>query len=96
MSVLRQKWVALARILRARGNKGEVAVELLHPRFAVGACRQRDSPIRVQMIHVRERQESVQWRINRCGHRIIAEGAQRIHLRHFVFELRAFVTALQR
>ena len=26
---LRQKWVALARILRARGNKGEVAVELL-------------------------------------------------------------------
>jgi 16S rRNA processing protein RimM len=25
----RQKWVALARILRARGNKGEVAVELL-------------------------------------------------------------------
>jgi 16S rRNA processing protein RimM len=29
LSVLRQKWVALARILRARGNKGEVAVELL-------------------------------------------------------------------
>jgi 16S rRNA processing protein RimM len=25
----KQKWVALARILRARGNKGEVAVELL-------------------------------------------------------------------
>ena len=25
----RQKWVALARILRSRGNKGEVAVELL-------------------------------------------------------------------
>jgi len=28
-SAPRQKWVALARILRARGNKGEVAVELL-------------------------------------------------------------------
>jgi 16S rRNA processing protein RimM len=28
-SASRQKWVALARILRARGNKGEVAVELL-------------------------------------------------------------------
>lgn len=29
MNAQRQKWVALARILRARGNKGEVAVELL-------------------------------------------------------------------
>ena len=29
MSAPRQKWVVLARILRARGNKGEVAVELL-------------------------------------------------------------------
>jgi 16S rRNA processing protein RimM len=29
VSAPRQKWVALARILRARGNKGEVAVELL-------------------------------------------------------------------
>jgi 16S rRNA processing protein RimM len=29
MGAPRQKWVALARILRARGNKGEVAVELL-------------------------------------------------------------------
>jgi 16S rRNA processing protein RimM len=29
MGARRQKWVALARILRARGNKGEVAVELL-------------------------------------------------------------------
>jgi 16S rRNA processing protein RimM len=28
-SAPRRKWVALARILRARGNKGEVAVELL-------------------------------------------------------------------
>jgi 16S rRNA processing protein RimM len=28
-SAPQQKWVALARILRARGNKGEVAVELL-------------------------------------------------------------------
>ena len=29
MGASQQKWVALARILRARGNKGEVAVELL-------------------------------------------------------------------
>jgi 16S rRNA processing protein RimM len=29
VSAPKQKWVALARILRARGNKGEVAVELL-------------------------------------------------------------------
>jgi 16S rRNA processing protein RimM len=29
VSAAKQKWVALARILRARGNKGEVAVELL-------------------------------------------------------------------
>jgi 16S rRNA processing protein RimM len=29
LNAQRQKWVALARILRARGNKGEVAVELL-------------------------------------------------------------------
>ncbi|MBV8515436.1 MAG: hypothetical protein JO260_09060 [Acidobacteria bacterium] len=29
MGARRRKWVALARILRARGNKGEVAVELL-------------------------------------------------------------------
>jgi 16S rRNA processing protein RimM len=28
VSAAKQKWVALARILRARGNKGEVAVEL--------------------------------------------------------------------
>ena len=74
----------------------KLAVELVHLGLAVGARRQRNPPIGMQMIHVRERQKSVQRRVDRCGHRIVPEGAQRIHRRHLVFRVHALVLALQR
>ena len=74
----------------------KLAIELFHLRFAVGTGRERDRPIGMQVIDVRKGQKSVQRRVNGRGDWIVAEGAQRIHLRHLIFEFHAFVDALQR
>src|ERR1700678_3723974 len=39
------------------------------------------------MVDMRKRQESMQGRVDRSDDRVIAEGAQRIHLHHLVFKL---------
>ena len=74
----------------------KLAIELVHFCFAVGARRQCNRPIGVQMIHMRKRQKSVQRRVNGRGHRIVLEGAQRIHRRDLIFGVDTLVLALQR
>ncbi len=62
----------------------EPVVELreLHP--AVGAGRQRDRPVGVQVVDVRKRQERVQRRVDRGGDPVLAEGAERVQADHLV------------
>ena len=60
-------------------------VQLVEFSAAVGARRQGNRPVRVQMIDVVERQERVQRRIDRRGDAILAEGAERIERDHLVF-----------
>ena len=56
-------------------------VELLQLRCAVGARRQRDRPVRMQVIDVIERQERVQRRVDRGRDAVLAERAQRVERR---------------
>jgi hypothetical protein len=51
----------------------------------VGARRDRDRPVGVQVVDVRKRQERVQRRVDRRRHRVLAERAQRIQRDHLVF-----------
>ena len=64
--------------------------------MTVGGGGQRDSPIRMKVVNMRKGQKSVQWRIDRGGHAVLAEGAERIHLHHLVFMRHAAVAAGQR
>ncbi len=66
-------------------------VELLEPGLAVGARRQRDGPVGMQMIDVIEGQERVERRVDRGGHAVLAEGEQRVEAHHLVLELLAAV-----
>ena len=73
----------------------ELAIEFVHLGLAVRRCGQRDAPVGMQMVDVRKGKKSVQRRINRCGHRIIAEGARGIHRHHIVFGFNALIAALE-
>ena len=66
-------------------------IELFHLFPAVGGGSQRNAPVRMQMIDVREGQKSVQRSVNRSGDAVLAEGAQRIHIHHFIFEFSAAI-----
>ena len=70
-------------------------IELLHLFAAVGGSGQRDSPVRMQMVDVRERQKAMKRRVNRGSDSALAERAERIHLHHLVFIFRATIDALQ-
>ena len=56
----------------------ESLVELRHLLLTVGAGRERDRPIGMEVIHVRKRQKSVQRRIDRSGDFVCAERGGRI------------------
>ena len=60
-------------------------VELGQLVLAVGAGRERDRPVRVQVIDVIERQERVQRRVDRSGDAALAEGRERVERHHLVF-----------
>ena len=74
----------------------ELAIELVHLGFAVGRGGERDAPVGMQMIDVREGKKAVQRRVDGGGDGVVAEGAQRIHRHHVVFGVDAFVAALER
>ncbi len=59
-------------------------IELVELLFAVGAGRQRNRPIRMQVIDVRKRQKRVQRRVDRRGNPVLAERAQRVEPHHLV------------
>ena len=63
----------------------ELLVELFHLFPAVGGGRQCNAPVRMQMVHVRERKKAVQRSVDRSGDGIVAEGAERIHVDHLIF-----------
>ena len=60
-------------------------VELLEFPHAVGARRQSNRPVRVQVIDVRERQKCMERRVDRCRDAVAAKRAQRIQIHHLVF-----------
>ena len=66
-------------------------VELLELLLAVGAGRERDRPVGMQVIDVRKRQEGMERRVDRRGHAVFAEGAQRVEAHHLVLVLFAAV-----
>ncbi len=66
-------------------------VELFEPGLAVGARRQGDGPVWMQMVDVIERQEGVQRRVDRGGDAVLAEREQRVEAHHLVLELLAAV-----
>src|ERR1700691_3580584 len=59
--------------------------------FTIRARRQSNSPVRMQMIYVREGKECMNWGINRRGNKILAKGRQRIVANHLIFILFATV-----
>src|ERR1700676_4794028 len=73
----------------------KLAIKLLQLRFSVGAGRQRDRPVGMQMVHMGKRKERVQRRIDRSRHPILAECGQWIAAHHFVFMRLAAVELLQ-
>ena len=73
----------------------EAPVEFLHALDPVGGGRERDAPVGVQVVHVREGKKAVQRRVNRGCDRVRAERAQRVVARHFVFVLGAAITAFE-
>jgi hypothetical protein len=56
----------------------ETTVELLHLLQSVGSRGQSDTPIRMQVVHVRKWKESMERGINRCRDGVVAERAKRI------------------
>ena len=59
--------------------------------FAVGRGGQRDAPVGMQMVDVREGKKAVQRRVDGGGDRVVAEGAERVHRHHVVFVVDALV-----
>ena len=64
---------------------GEPAVELVEFRPAVGARRQGNGPVGVQMIDVAERQEGVQRRVDGRRHAVVGDAEARVVRHHPVF-----------
>ena len=71
------------------GEPGDVAavllVELRKLVFAVGAGRNSDGPIGMEMIDVREGKEGVKRSVDGGGHFVLTEGGQRVEADHFIF-----------
>jgi hypothetical protein len=69
----------------------ELLVELVHLFLAVGRSSECDSPVGMEMIHVRKGKKSMQRGIDRGGDGIVAEGAERIHADDLVFQFDATI-----
>ena len=56
---------------------GRIFVELVELLPTVGARRERNRPVRMQVIDVRKRKERMQCRVDRSRHAILAKRTQR-------------------
>ncbi len=74
----------------------ECAVELFHLHFAVCRGSQRDAPVGMKVIDVREGKKAVQRRVDGGGDGVVAKGAQRVHRHHVVFGVHPLVAAFER
>ncbi len=72
----------------------ELAVEFFQLALAVGAGRDSDGPVGMQMIDVVVGQEGVQRRVNGGGNAVLAEGGKRIVSDHLVFVRLAAIETL--
>ena len=68
----------------------------LHLFAAVGGGGEGDAPVWVQVIDVFEGEVAVERGVDGGGNGVVAEGAKRVHLDHFVFELDTLVAARER
>ena len=73
----------------------EAAVELVELRPAVGARRQRDGPVGVQVIDVVERQERVERRVDGRRRAVVGDAEARVVRHHLVFVRLALVGLAQ-
>lgn len=73
----------------------EALVEIGQDLRSVGGGCQRDTPVGMEVIDVRERQEAMQRRVDRGGHGVLTESAERIQLHHLVLERGAAVALAQ-
>src|SRR6185437_1020381 len=71
------------------------AIELFHLFPPVGGSSQRYAPVWMQMIDVWEGKKPVEGSVNRSRNTVFAERAQRIHVHHFIFVLRAPILVFQ-
>ena len=53
---------------------------------AVGGGRQGNAPVRMQVVDMFEGKEGMQRSVDGGGHRVVAEGAERVHGHHFIFD----------
>jgi len=73
----------------------ELAVELVHFIETVGGGGERDAPVGMKVIDMREGKKAVQRSVDGGGHGIVAEGGDGVHGDHVVFGVDALVAPLQ-
>src|SRR5882672_7741378 len=73
----------------------ELLVELFQLPFPVGARRQSNRPIRMQVVHMLPRKKCMQRGVDRSSHTILAKRRERIESDHLVFVSLALVKALE-
>jgi hypothetical protein len=73
----------------------EFPIELVELLTSVPARRQRDGPVRVEVIDVRERKKRMQRRIDRRRHAVLTEGTERVQADHLVLVRFAAIAADQ-
>src|SRR5438477_8580881 len=61
------------------------SVELIQFSPSVGARRQCDGPVGVQMVHMGEGKEGMQWSVDGCRHPILSECRKRVVADHLIF-----------
>ena len=74
----------------------ELVIELIHLFLTVCRGSQRDSPVRMKMVDVREGEKGMQRGVDGSRDGIVAEGAERIHADHLVFQFHAPINPGQR
>ena len=73
----------------------EFSIELVHLIETVGGGGEGNAPVGMEMVDMLEGQKAVQRRVDGGGDRVVAEGGNGVHGDHVVFEVDAFVAALE-
>src|SRR6202790_484450 len=73
----------------------KAAIEFLQVFKSISCRGQCNTPVGMKMVHMTKRKKSMQGRVNGSSHVVLAEGAERIKIRHFVFVGNATIAALE-